>query len=152
MCTSWQWKSFSPSILGFTCQDHPTSAPYPSSFTYYKRAEPGKLPKSNALSEIGEHWLEWETYCHFFAFQYSNSYMSADVIIKVVMILQHVWSGGEVHTEFWWGNLRERDHMEETGVDCRIILRWIFRKWVAKTWTRLSWLRIGTGDGHWWMR
>jgi hypothetical protein len=26
-------------------------------------------------------------------------------------------------------NLRERDYLEETGVDGRIILRWIFRKW-----------------------
>jgi hypothetical protein len=34
----------------------------------------------------------------------------------------------EVHTGFWWGNLRERDHSEDPGVDGRIILRWIFRK------------------------
>jgi hypothetical protein len=26
-------------------------------------------------------------------------------------------------------NLRERDHLENSGVDGRIILRWIFRKW-----------------------
>jgi hypothetical protein len=26
-----------------------------------------------------------------------------------------------------WGNLRERGHLEDTGVDSRIILRWIFR-------------------------
>ena len=26
------------------------------------------------------------------------------------------------------GNLRERDDLEDTGVDGRIILRWIFRK------------------------
>jgi len=35
---------------------------------------------------------------------------------------------GEVHTGFWWGNLRERHHLEYPGVDWRIILRWIFRK------------------------
>jgi hypothetical protein len=29
---------------------------------------------------------------------------------------------------FWWGNLRERDHLGDPGVDERIILRWIFRK------------------------
>jgi hypothetical protein len=28
----------------------------------------------------------------------------------------------------WWGNLRERDHWGDPGVDGRIILRWIFRK------------------------
>jgi hypothetical protein len=33
-----------------------------------------------------------------------------------------------VYTGFWWGNLRERDHLEYPGVDARIILRWIFRK------------------------
>ena len=32
-------------------------------------------------------------------------------------------------TEFWWGNLRERDHWGDPDVDGRIILRWIFRKW-----------------------
>ena len=43
--------------------------------------------------------------------------------------LQHVWGRGEVHTGFWWGNLRERDHLEDSGVDGRTILRWIFGKW-----------------------
>jgi len=36
---------------------------------------------------------------------------------------------GEVYTGFWWGNLRVRDNLEDTGVDGRIILRRIFRKW-----------------------
>jgi len=29
---------------------------------------------------------------------------------------------------FWWGNLRERNHLEDPCVDGQIILRWIFRK------------------------
>jgi hypothetical protein len=31
-------------------------------------------------------------------------------------------------TGFWWGNLKERDHVEHPGKVGRIILRWIFRK------------------------
>jgi hypothetical protein len=56
--------------------------------------------------------------------------------------------GIEVHTGFWWGNLKERDHLEELSVDVRIVLRWIFRKWDVGAWTGLGWLRIGTGGGH----
>jgi hypothetical protein len=46
---------------------------------------------------------------------------------------------------FWKGNLRERDHLGNPGLDGRIILRWFFRKWDVTVWTGLSWLRIGTG-------
>jgi hypothetical protein len=38
----------------------------------------------------------------------------------------HVWGRGEVHTGFWWGNLREGDHLEDQGVDGRVILKLIF--------------------------
>jgi hypothetical protein len=84
----------------------------------------------------------------------------------------------EAYTGFWWGNLRERYHFGDPGVDGRIILtlilltwtiwraptnaskwrmgfnsafkglRLIFKKWDVKTWTGSSWLRIGIGGRH----
>jgi hypothetical protein len=36
---------------------------------------------------------------------------------------------GEVYTGFWWGNMKERDHLGDPRVDGRTILRWIFKKW-----------------------
>jgi len=52
---------------------------------------------------------------------------------------------GEAHTRFWWGNQKERDYWEDSGVDGRIILRWIIRKCDSGAWTELIWLRIGKG-------
>ena len=45
---------------------------------------------------------------------------------------------GEACTGFWWGNLRERDHLGDPGVDERIILRWIFRKYGDMDWIELA--------------
>jgi hypothetical protein len=44
-------------------------------------------------------------------------------VIGMIKLRRMSWAGmrlvqerGEVYTEFWWGNLRERNHWEEPGV------------------------------------
>jgi hypothetical protein len=66
------------------------------------------------------------------------SMYSSPNIIQLIKSTRIKWAGhvahmgkrrGEAHAWFGWGNLRENDHLEEPGLDGRIILRWIFRKW-----------------------
>jgi hypothetical protein len=37
----------------------------------------------------------------------------------------------EVHTGSWWGDLREGDHLRDTDIDGRILLKWVLKKWMG---------------------
>jgi hypothetical protein len=50
-----------------------------------------------------------------------------------------------VHTGFWWGNLRNRDHLEDTGVDGRIIFKWILKKWDEV----MDWIELPQDRDRW---
>ena len=72
-------------------------------------------------------------------------------IVRVIESRRMRWVGHvvvETYSGVWWGNLRERNHLEDPGVDGRIMLRWIFGKWDVWVWIGSSWLRIGTSGGH----
>ena len=56
-------------------------------------------------------------------------------IVRGIKSRRMRWAGhvacmgkGEVYTGFGWGNLRERDHLGDPGLDGRVILRWSIRK------------------------
>jgi hypothetical protein len=46
-----------------------------------------------------------------------------------------------------WGSLWESDHLDDPGVDGRIILQWIFKNGGGGAWTGLIRLRIGIDGG-----
>jgi len=48
-------------------------------------------------------------------------------------------------TGFWWGNLRERNHLGDPGVDGRI-LKWIFRKWDVGG---MDWIELAQDMDRW---
>jgi hypothetical protein len=52
--------------------------------------------------------------------------------------------GRKLYTEFWLGNFGERDHLEDVGVDGRIIFIWIFKQWVGEHGLD----RSGSGEGQ----
>jgi hypothetical protein len=84
-----------------------------------------------------------------------NDLYCSPYIVREIKSRRKRWAGhvarmgrAGMYTGFWWRNLRERDHLEDTGVDGKIILRWIFRTCDGGAWTGLIWLRIRTVVGH----
>jgi hypothetical protein len=51
-----------------------------------------------------------------------------------------------MHARFWSENQNGRDHLEDLGVDGKI-LEWILGKEGGKVWAGFIWLRIGTSCG-----
>ena len=82
-----------------------------------------------------------------------NALYSSANVIRVITLKRlrwawHVASMGrrEMCTGFRCGDLREKEHFQDLGVDGRTILKWIFKTW-DEAWTGLVWLRIGTAGG-----
>ena len=88
-----------------------------------------------------------------------NYLYSSPNIIRVIKSRRMRWAGHVARTgerrglyRVLVGKPEGKNHLEDPGVDGRIILRWTHRKWDMRAWTRSVWLRIGTGGGHLWMR
>jgi len=77
-----------------------------------------------------------------------NNLYSSPNIVWVSKLRRTRWAVHVAHMGRVVGNLRERDHFEDLGINGRIILRWICRKWDVRAWTGSVWLRTGTSCRH----
>jgi len=66
-----------------------------------------------------------------------------DKIVEDEVGRSYCMCGREVDTGIWLGNLKERDHLEDQGIDV-IVLKFILKKYIRRTWTSIIWLWVGT--------
>jgi hypothetical protein len=59
--------------------------------------------------------------------------------------MRHVWETEEVHTGFWWRDLRKRDHLQDLGIYGRIILKSILKKLSGGT----DWIDLAQDRDRW---
>jgi hypothetical protein len=53
----------------------------------------------------------------------------------------YVWEIDEVDAGFWWGNLRERDNLEDLGVDIKMDLQ--------VGWGGMDWIDLAVDRDRW---
>jgi hypothetical protein len=81
-----------------------------------------------------------------------NDLYSSPNIIRVIKSRRMRWAGNiarmgkrEVHTEFWWGDLKEGDYLGDPDVDGRIILKWILKKLDGG----MDWIELAEDRDRW---
>jgi len=60
----------------------------------------------------------------------------------------HIQGRGEAYTGFWRRNLRERDHLQDPGINGKIILKWLFKKWDGG----MDWIDLAQNREGWRMQ
>lgn len=56
-----------------------------------------------------------------------------------------VW--GDVHTRFWWGQLKERDNLEDLGIGRSVILKVDCKE---TGWEGRNWINMVHDEYKWW--
>jgi uncharacterized protein YjcR len=47
----------------------------------------------------------------------------------------HACRKRKIHIECWSDSMKERDHLEDLGIDVRTILKWVLKKKDGRAWT-----------------
>jgi len=47
----------------------------------------------------------------------------------------------------WLGNMQETDHVEDLGIDGRVVLKWVLRN----TWEAVDWINLAHDRDQWWV-
>jgi hypothetical protein len=84
-----------------------------------------------------------------------NGLYFSPTVIRVIILRRMRWvehvahlGRGEVHTGFWWGNLSERDHLEDPGL---IYVRILFKIDLQEVgWGSMEWLNLAQDRDRWW--
>jgi hypothetical protein len=59
----------------------------------------------------------------------------------------HAWERGETCTGFWWEIPKEKDLLEDQGVNEKMGTKWTFGRLVGGVWSGFTWPGIGTAGG-----
>jgi len=49
-------------------------------------------------------------------------------------------------SEFWWGELNKRGHLEYFDIVGRVMFNWILKKQDERVWNGFTWPRMGTSS------
>jgi hypothetical protein len=60
--------------------------------------------------------------------------------------VHHKLETGDMNTWFWWGDLRERNHLENLGIGARIKSKWIFQE---VGWGGMDWINLTQDRDRW---
>jgi hypothetical protein len=82
--------------------------------------------------------------------QLHNLYSSPDIIRQITSRRMR-WAGHVARMgrrdkckRFWWESPKERDHLEDRGIDGRMGLEWILGR---RVWSGFTWVGVGAGGG-----